>query len=119
MADDTARVVDSYYAAWGGGDFDGVGAILTDDFRFHGPMGDADSREAFVDQIRQNAPMFGDVRFEDERRVIDGRRAVSLYTFVAGPARVPMAEAFEVDGDRISRIDLYFDPSPFRQGGGG
>jgi hypothetical protein len=38
---------------------------------------------------------------------------VNLYTFEAGPARIPMAEAFEVRGDRISRIDLYFDPSPF------
>ena len=113
MVDETARVVDDYYGAWGSGDFDGVGALLTDDFRFRGPMGDADGRDAFVAQIRRNAPAFGDVRFADVRRVVEGERAVSLYTFEAGPARVPMAEAFEVRGDHIARIDLYFDPSPF------
>jgi ketosteroid isomerase-like protein len=113
MADDTHRVVDAYYAAWGSGDFDTVGALLTDDFRFRGPMGDADGPAPFLDQIRRNASMFGDVRFSEVRRMVDGQRAVNLYTFEAGPARVPMAEAFEVRGDRIARIDLYFDPSPF------
>jgi hypothetical protein len=76
-------------------------------------MGKASGPAAFVAQIRQNAQMFGDVRFADVRRIVDGQRAVNLYTFEAGPARIPMAEAFEVRGDRISRIDLYFDPSPF------
>jgi hypothetical protein len=64
--------------------------------------------------IQRNASMFGHVQFEDIRRVIDGPRAVSLYIFVAGETRVPMAEAFEANGNRLSRVDLYFDPSPFR-----
>jgi ketosteroid isomerase-like protein len=115
MANETERIVDAYYAAWGSGDFDRVGALLTDDFEFRGPMGDADGPAAFVAQIQRNAPVFGDVRFVDPRRIVDGQRAVHLYTFEAGPARIPMAEAFEVRGDRISRIDLYFDPSPFAQ----
>jgi ketosteroid isomerase-like protein len=116
MADETDRVVDAYYSAWGSGDFDRVGALLTDDFLFHGPMGDAAGPAAFVSQIQRNAPMFGDVQFTDVRRIVDGDRAVNLYTFEAGHASVPMAEAFEVRGDRISRIDLYFDPSPFVSG---
>ena len=119
MPDDTVRLVDAYYAAWASGDFERVAALLADDFRFRGPMGDADGALAFVQQIRDQAPLFGEVRFDDVRRVVDGARAVSLYTFVAGPARVPMAEAFELDGDRITRIDLYFDPSPFQQGRAG
>jgi hypothetical protein len=30
-----------------------------------------------------------------------------------------MAEAFEIQGDRISRVDLYFDPSGLRGPAGG
>jgi ketosteroid isomerase-like protein len=113
MADTTSRLVDAYYARWGQGDFDGLAEILTDDFQFSGAMDRAEGPAAFVELIRRNAPMFGAVAFADVRRVIDGTRAVSLYTFEAGPARVPMAEAFEVRGDRIARIDLYFDPARF------
>ena len=111
---DTARIVDAYYEAWGSGDFDRVGALLTDDFQFHGPMDSADSPAGFVEIIRRNAPLFGEVRFGDVRRVVDGDRAVNLYRFEVGPASLPTAEAFEVRGDRIARIDLYFDPSPLR-----
>jgi len=117
MPDTTNQLVDDYYRAWGSGDFDGLGGLLTDDFRFRGPIDSADGPDAFVALIRRNAPLFGEVAFEDVRRVVDGERAVNLYDFVAGPARVPMAEAFEVRDGRIARIDLYFDPAPFRPPG--
>ena len=111
MDDMTSRLVDAYYAAWGSGEFETFRDLLTDDFRFRGALDEADSPAAFIDIIRRNAPMFGAVRFSDVRRVVDGNRAVNLYAFEVGPARVPMAEAFEVRGDRIARIDLYFDPA--------
>ena len=117
MADSTNQLVDAYYSAWGGGDFGRLGALLSDDFRFRGPMDSADGPDAFVALIRRNAPLFGEAAFEDVRRVVDGARAVNLYDFVAGPARVPMAEAFEVCDGRIARVDLYFDPAPFRPPG--
>jgi len=111
MNDPTTRLVEAYYAIWAGGDFERLDDILSDDFQFRGAMDQADGPAAFVELIRRNAPMFGDVEFADVRRVIDGSRAVNLYTFEAGPVRAPMAEAFEVRGDRIARIDLYFDPA--------
>ena len=113
MSDTTNRLVDAYYDSWGNGDFDRLARILADDFIFRGALDRADGPAAFVALIQRNAPLFGAVRFDDVRRVVDGSRAVSLYTFVAGTAQVPMAEAFELDGDRISRIDLYFDPTRF------
>jgi ketosteroid isomerase-like protein len=119
MADATTRLVDDYYDTWGSGEFDRFGEILTDDFVFRGAMDQADGPAAFIALIKRNAPMFGDVQFGDVRRIVDGRRAVNLYTFGVGKARVPMAEAFEVRGDRISRIDLYFDPAQFAAAGGG
>jgi ketosteroid isomerase-like protein len=111
---DTGRIVDAYYERWGRGDFEGLRAILDDDLRFRGAIDRADGADAFIDLIRRNAPAFGEVRFSEVRRVVDGPRAVSLYTFEAGFASVPMAEAFEVAGERIVRIDLYFDPTAFR-----
>lgn len=113
MTDATTSLVDAYYAHWGRGEFGRLRAILADDFQFRGAIDSADSPDAFVELIQRNAPMFGAVSFDDVRRVVDEKWAVNLYTFVAGPARIPMAEAFEVRGDRISRIDLYFDPARF------
>ncbi len=118
MHDTTNRLVDSYYAAWGKGDFETFRDLLTDDFQFRGALDSADGPGAFIDIIRRNAPMFGEVRFSDMRRVVEGGRAVNLYTFEVGPASVPMAEAFEIRGDRIARIDLYFDPARLIPGGG-
>jgi ketosteroid isomerase-like protein len=112
-AEVTNRLVDEYYARWGSGDLDRLAEILADDFQFSGPMDQADDAGSFVALIRRNAPTFGTVSFADVRRAVDGRLAVNLYTFVAGPARVPMAEAFEIRGDRIARVDLYFDPARF------
>ena len=117
MSDTTTHLVDAYYARWGQGDFAGLAEILADDFQFRGAMDRADGPAAFIDLIKRNAPMFGDVNFADFRRVVDGSRAVSLYTFEAGSARVPMAEAFEIRDDRIARIELYFDPARFSGAG--
>jgi ketosteroid isomerase-like protein len=113
MSDATNRLVDGYYTTWGAGDFDGLAALLTDDFAFRGAMDSAEGPQAFIDLIRRNAPAFEGARFADVRRVVDGDRAVSLYRFELGPVSVPMAEAFEVRGDRIARVELYFDPARF------
>jgi ketosteroid isomerase-like protein len=112
--DTTNRLVDAYYATWGSGDLETFRELLTEDFKFRGALDSADSPGAFIDIIRRNAPMFGEVRFSDIRRVVDGDRAVNLYSFEVGRASVPMAEAFEIRGDRIARIDLYFDPARLR-----
>jgi hypothetical protein len=119
MPDQTERIVDACDAAWGSGDVHRVGALLTEDLRFRGPMGDADGPAAFVDRIRRNAPMFGAVRVTDRRRIVDEQRVVSRYPFESGPTRVPMAEAFDVRGDRNARVDLSFDPSPRVRGAAG
>jgi ketosteroid isomerase-like protein len=119
MTETTNRLVDEYYARWASGDPDRLRAILTDDFQFRGPMDQAQGPDAFIEVVRRNAPAFGAVSFADVRRVVDGARAVNLYTFVAGPASVPMAEAFETRGDRIARVDLYFDPSGLQGPSGG
>jgi ketosteroid isomerase-like protein len=119
MADQTSSLVDAYYDTWASGDFERFGEILTDDFAFRGAIDRADGPAAFVELIRRNAPAFGGARFADVRRLVDGPRAVSLYTFEVGDARVPMAEAFEVRGERIARIDLYFDPARFAPPGAG
>jgi ketosteroid isomerase-like protein len=117
LDDTTNRLVDAYYAAWGRGDFEHFHELLTDDFQFRGALDSADGPGAFIDIIRRNAPMFGEVRFSDVRRLVDGGRAVNLYSFEVGPASVPMAEAFEIRGNRIARIDLYFDPARLIPGG--
>ena len=119
MTNVTDRLVDAYYENWGRGDFDRLRDILSDDFRFRGALDRADGPDAFIALIKQNAPSFGQVAFSDIRRIVDGDRAVNLYDFHAGPVSVPMAEAFEVRADRISRIDLYFDPARFRPADGG
>jgi hypothetical protein len=118
-SDTTNRLVDEYYTRWGSGNPDQLREILSDDFQFRGPIDRANGPDEFIAVIRRNAPAFGAVAFSDVRRVVDGPRAVNMYTFEVGPARIPMAEAFEIQGDRISRVDLYFDPSGLRRPAGG
>lgn len=114
MTQPTAAAVDAYYDRWGSGDFEGLRRLLTEDFTFRGPLDHADSPDAFIDLIRRNAPAFSGAVFSDIRRVVDGDRAVSLYQFKLGEARVPMAEAFEVRDAHVARVELYFDPSALR-----
>jgi ketosteroid isomerase-like protein len=114
MTQSTAAAVDAYYERWGRGDFEALRQLLTEDFTFRGPLDRAESPDAFIDLIRRNAPAFSGVVFSDIHRVVDGDRAVSLYQFVLGEARVPMAEAFEVRDAHIARVDLYFDPAALR-----
>jgi limonene-1,2-epoxide hydrolase len=66
--DNTVKLVDAYYAAWGESDFDGLAALLTEDFRFRGAMDQAEGPEDFIALIRRNAPIFGAVEFTDIRR---------------------------------------------------
>jgi ketosteroid isomerase-like protein len=114
MTQSTAAAVDAYYERWGRGDFEALRELLTEDFTFRGPLDRAESPDAFIDLIRRNAPAFSGVVFSDIHRVVDGDRAVSLYHFELGEARVPMAEAFEVRDAHIARVDLYFDPAALR-----
>ena len=114
MTESTATAVDAYYDRWGRGDFEGLRRLLTEDFAFRGPLDRADGPDAFIALIRRNAPGFSGAAFSDVRRVVDGDRAVSLYQFELGQARVPMAEAFEVRDAHIARVDLYFDPAALR-----
>jgi ketosteroid isomerase-like protein len=114
MTESTAAAVDAYYARWRAGDFDALRRLLTADFAFRGPMDRADGPAAFIDLISRNASAFSGATFSDVRRVVDGDRAVSLYTFELGGARVPMAEAFEVRNSQIARVDLFFDPAQLR-----
>jgi hypothetical protein len=98
MTTDANSLVDAYFARWGAGDFDGLGALLADDFAFRGAIDSADGAAAFIALIQRNAPAFTGARFDGMRRVVQGDRAVSLYDLVMGDVRVPMAEAFEVRG---------------------
>jgi ketosteroid isomerase-like protein len=114
QASSVRELAEKYYACWKDLAFDRLGGVLSKDFVFRGAMDSADGPDAFIALAKRNAPMFDGASFGAPRQVVDGDRLVMLYDFSVRGITVPMAEAFEARDGRISRIDLYFDPTPFR-----
>ncbi|GAB3384425.1 RNA polymerase sigma factor SigJ [Humibacter soli] len=98
------RIVDAFFAAAGGGDFDQLVAILAPDAVLHvdgGPSATAIVRGGA--QIASRAMMFANPGAVLRPVLIDGRPGV-LVTVNGLPFSLM---AFQVDGDRVVGIDAY------------
>ena len=92
-------------------DIEALGQILAKSFTFEGPLFQFDSAEDYLDSLR------GDAReglaydliksFEDESS------ACLIYQFSKPGISIPMAQMFEIDGDKIGKVVLIFDTRAF------
>lgn len=92
-------------------DIEALGQILAKNFLFEGPFYQFDSAGDYLDSLR------GDTReglaydliksFEDESS------ACLIYQFSKAGISIPMAQMFEIDGDKIGKIVLIFDTGSF------
>jgi ketosteroid isomerase-like protein len=106
-------VVRHYHEAWRAHDFDAVRSLLHDDLSFNGPFDTFDNADDFIAAIRELAPIVKDVRlvklFEDGDDV-----CLLLEIETNTPAGTqPIAEWHQVRGEKIARLQAYFDSSPF------
>jgi hypothetical protein len=114
MSNSPKAIAQRYFDAFfsGGPDLDAVGALLTDDFRFSGPLMSADSAEDFIAKLRG---MGGEhaMRAELREAIAEGERVVLLYDFLGpGGSKLPFFEAYRIRGEKICEIELSYDPRP-------
>jgi SnoaL-like domain len=112
-ARDAREIVELYHEAWKRHDFEAVRGLLHDNLGFRGPFDTFENADDFVAAIRQLAPIVADVRLT--KTFADGDDVCLLYDMVTNtPAGTqPIAEWYQVRGDRIGAIQVYFDSRPF------
>lgn len=99
------------YIFYSGADIDGLRAILAENVTFEGPFFKFDSAEAYLGSLR------GDPRegfaYELIHSFEDDSAACLVYRFSKPGVETLMAQMFEVEGDKITKIVLIFDPRAF------
>ncbi len=109
-------ITNAYYAAWGSGDFDGLRALLADDFSAQGPMQDFADPDAFVAACRQMGANLAGTRLDMvDRQVVAGGdgHVVHAYAFRRDGKDAPVAELFTVRDGKISSLRIFQDPARF------
>ncbi len=106
-----ANAAATYFDAWGAGDFEALRSVLADDVTFVGPLGRADGAEECVQGMRQLAGIMAGI--EVRQRFVAGGEVLTwfdLHTNLAPPC--PVANWSHVEGGRVTRIQVTFDPRP-------
>ena len=104
------RYLDAFLA--GKVDFDGVRACIAADFVFEGPMVQAQSAAAFIEKMKSygdSMEMHGKVHHV----VADGDVVSALYDLQGPSGAMSFAEWYWLEGGKIARIKLHYDPRPF------
>lgn len=108
MDSDGPALVRRYYEALDAGDYDGLESLLAPSFVQYRPDRTFEGREAFVDFMREERPLSDtrhdlDAVFGTEDRVAATGRVLDA----TGDTVVSFADVFEIDGDRIVRLETY------------
>jgi ketosteroid isomerase-like protein len=104
---DTIRAI---FAAYLSSDRKLVEDSLSDDFRFTSPYDDSIDKPAYFEHCWKNSDWIE--RHELERIFVEGDAAFVTYLCVArGGKTFRNTEFFVFDGDKVSRIDVYFGAS--------
>lgn len=106
-----AEIFRSYLERFTSGDREGAAELLTDDFRFHGPMLRSEGKAAFLEGSAGLRPIMrgADVRRQWEQ----GDEVCSIYDFkietAAGVSSVAMAEWTTFRDGKLAAARLIFD----------
>ncbi len=78
---------------------------------FEGPFFTFDTAETYIEALKQNPPaqMAGEILHTFE----SGETACVIYTLKKPGVETPVAQLFETNGDRITKILLIFDTRMF------
>ena len=109
-------VVNRYTDAFHSGDMETAASLLSEDFQFHGPLMQAESRADFFEKMAG----FNLVAESVVHRMIEhGTTVARVFDFVISEpvsTTVPMAEWMEVENGRITKAWLYYDSAAFPTG---
>ena len=102
-----AEMIRAIFAAYLSNNRKFVEDAFRDDFRFISPFDDAIDKPTYFERCWKNTDWIA--RHELERIVVDGDEAFVTYRCVARGGRTfRNTEFFVFDGDKVTRIDVYF-----------
>lgn len=106
-----AEVFRTYLARFTSGDRDGAAELLTDDFRFHGPMLESEGKAAFLEGSAALCPIMRGA--EVHRQWEQDGEVCSIYDFriqtPTGVTSIPMAEWNTFRDGKLATARLIFD----------
>ena len=107
MPSSKAKIIRAIFAAYMSNDRKVVEDALTDDFRFTSPYDDEIDKATYFERCWRNSDWIE--RHELEKIIADGNEAFVTYRCEAkGGKNFRNTEFFTFEGDRVSRIDVYF-----------
>ena len=97
---------------YSGRDIEALRPLLVEDLIFEGTFYQFDSAKGYLDSLRKDPPlgMTYKIIYSFEKETC----ACLIYKFSKKGISTPMAQVFEVSGDKIHKIILIFDTSTFR-----
>jgi len=86
--------------------------IFHSDFQFYGPLYTFDSADEYIHALKENPAVEMEYSIQE---IFENKDSVCLlYEFRKKQITLPMAQFFEINHDRISKIQLIFDASKFK-----
>lgn len=117
MSTSQETIAQQYFQAWTTGDYARARSYLADDgFSFDGPLEQHDDADRFIESFKQLGPATQAVEL---RTVIsDGPEVATVYDFLyrlpdGSTGNTKTSEWLRIEGDRITRIRIFFDPRPY------
>jgi ketosteroid isomerase-like protein len=105
------ELVQRYHEAWTNKDFETARSLLRDDLSFRGPIDTFERADDYVAALQRLTPMVEGV---DVHRILsEGDDVVVLFDLITPQGSAPVAEWYRVEGDKIARVQVYFDARPF------
>jgi hypothetical protein len=106
---DPRTLAETYFDSWKNKDFDTLRSVLADDATFRGPLGSAGTGDECLQGLQGMSQIVTDIKIL--KMVVDGPDVLTwfeLQSTVAPPA--PTVNWSHIEGGRISRIRVTFDP---------
>lgn len=104
-------VAHRYLTAFFAGDLESLHDLLADNLVFEGPFFQGDSAKAYMDALRESVPKA--MKYHILNEFDSANEACVIYQFCKADVSTPMAQYFEVQGKKITKIRLIFDSAAF------
>lgn len=110
-----SSIISEYFAAWNRHDAAGIVACFTGDGLYHDPYVPKGVGGSALAQYTQGVfDGMADLRFDIVATYLSDRAVIVEWLMVASPAvRVLGVDIFTVDGDKISKVQGYYDRKTF------
>ena len=96
---------------YGNEDINDLEDVLHENLIFNGPLFNCDSASAYIKALSDDPPK--DFNYQLTNSFTAGDIVILEYNFTKKDIIVPMTQLFRIKNNKITEIELYFDPTPF------